>query len=99
MAQININRPKAYSNMMRSIKILIDGKEMDSVNNGQSKSLALDPGEYKLKAKIDWCGSQELSFTLTEGESRNFTIRSVNPFLGFFYIIFDHNNFLKLKEE
>lgn len=68
MTQITINRSSEYVNRMRRIHIYIDGVKVGSVSDGKSQTFDIAPGNHTVKAKIDWCGSQEREISCNEGD-------------------------------
>src|SRR5690606_12368259 len=74
MATIKIRSANEYINKMRAIKILVDGKEIGSIADGETKELRTPEGQHKIEAKIDWCGSPELSFNITDTEIKHLTV-------------------------
>lgn len=68
MTQLTINRSSEYVNKMRSIHIYIDGVKVGSVSDGKSQTFDITPGKHTVKAKIDWCGSQEKEIYCSEGD-------------------------------
>jgi|SRR5690606_30348570 len=90
MATIKIRRSSEYINKMRAIKILVDGKEIGSIANGEAKDFTLTKGQHKIEAKIDWCGSSALSFDINDTETKTFKIESYaqkNKFLNSIYLV------------
>lgn len=74
MATIKIRRSSEYINKMRTIKILVDGKEIGSIADGETKEFTTPEGQHKIEAKIDWCGSPELSFNIKDTEIKYLTV-------------------------
>ncbi len=74
MATIKIRRSSEYINKMRAIKILVDGKEIGSIADGETKEFKTAEGQHKIEAKIDWCGSPELSFNIKDTEIKYLTV-------------------------
>lgn len=74
MATIKIRRSSEYINKMRAIKILVDGKEIGSIADGETKEFTTAEGQHKIEAKIDWCGSPELSFNIKDTEIKHLTV-------------------------
>ena len=97
MAKITINRISGFSNVLRKIKIILDGQEIDEIKDGEIKSIEVSPGRHKLIAKIDWCQSNEIEFNIAEGEYRRFLLKGTNPFLGLYYITIGRKSYLKLE--
>ncbi|MDW7680126.1 MAG: hypothetical protein SCK70_06150 [bacterium] len=70
MAKLIIKRTSEWNNRMRDIGIYLDGEKISVIGNGQTKEFEIEPGEHRLKTKIDWCGSETLTFELTDNETQ-----------------------------
>lgn len=55
---------------MRDIGIYLDDEKIGVVGNGEIKEFTIEPGEYLLLTKIDWCGIELLKINLTENETK-----------------------------
>jgi|SRR5882757_2638422 len=104
MANVKITRISEYANRIRNIKLFVDGKEIDVIANGQTKDLTISGGTHTLQAKIDWCTSNKVTFTVGENESKTFTLSSfakhssLGIFAAIYYITFGANKYLNLTE-
>jgi hypothetical protein len=98
MAAIRIKRPFEYNGMLRSYQVVLDGKTVGKVANNDEIEIPLGAGQHDLRLKIDWCGSNTLSFSIAENETKTFEGKSCNPFVSIYYVIFEHDNFLILKQ-
>ncbi|PKD18333.1 hypothetical protein APR41_04050 [Salegentibacter salinarum] len=58
MNKLVVSRRSEWTNRARKIGLYLNDQKIDTIGNGESKEFDLEPGNYKLKAKIDWCGSQ-----------------------------------------
>ncbi|MCA9115202.1 MAG: hypothetical protein KDA79_08945 [Planctomycetaceae bacterium] len=67
-ALLHVLRCKAHPNRIRAYKLLLDGREIGVVRNGQLFEATIPPGEHVLIAKVDWARSRPLSFQCTAGE-------------------------------
>jgi hypothetical protein len=74
MPTINITRTSAYMNRLRDYQLYLDGKKIGTIGNGQTKQLETTAGQHTLLAKIDWCSSETVSFTLSESETQNLRV-------------------------
>ena len=74
MPTIKITREKEFMNVWRNYRIYIDGVEVGTIANGKTKEFELHQGFHRIKSKIDWCGSQELSFDIKDDETRHFEV-------------------------
>ena len=98
MTKIIINRASEYSNKVRNIKILLDGTEIGKIKDGESKTFPIQPGKHQLKAKIDWCSSNEITLNILEGKVKKISLNGTNPLLSLYYITFGMNKYLNIKE-
>ena len=90
MAKIKIKRSSEYNNKMRAIKILVDGKQIGTIADGETKEFTTSEGAHKIEAKIDWCGSPEVLFTVKDAEIKYFNIESFsqkNKFFNSIYLV------------
>jgi hypothetical protein len=86
---------------MRAYRLIVDGKKIGRIKDGQTKTFPVEPGEHKLFLKIDCCSSTTLSFSLPANHSARFVCGSnlwgLEIFLIPFYILFARKNYLWLK--
>src|SRR5262245_13090196 len=89
-----ISRPWQLANLNRDFELLMDGKPAGRVRNGRCVAVRLRRGRHRVVAKIDWCRSRPLTFTVREGCEPCLRVRcSVPwwapfvPFLIFVYIL------------
>ncbi|MFL5807901.1 MAG: hypothetical protein ACJ749_00190 [Flavisolibacter sp.] len=74
MARLIVQRTSEYNNRLRHFRIFIDGEEVDKIANGETMEFHLTPGRHRLYSKIDWCSSQEISFDISDGETKMFKL-------------------------
>ena len=98
MGQITINRISGYSNKLREIKLVLDNEVLGTIKDGESKSFEINPGKHKLKATIDWAGSNEMEFEMSQNENRKFDLKGTKPFLAIYYSIFARKKYLILED-
>ena len=69
----------------------------------KTKTFELEPGDYEVFLKIDWCRSNKVQLTLLEGEKKPFlagsSVRGANGLLIFFYILFHTVQVFMAKEK
>lgn len=75
MSKITVTRLSEWNNRMREVGVYVDGKKIGAIGNGETKSFEIPEGTHQLKAKIDWCGSQEAPFVINGNETKYFSIR------------------------
>jgi hypothetical protein len=72
---------------LRDLRIYLDDRIIGILPPNESKEFDLPAGEHKLKAKFNFWGSKDYSFTLFNKDNRSFTI-SKNYVWGILFIIF-----------
>jgi len=60
-ASITLSRGTGYADRLRSYRVMLDGKEIGRIGNGETKSFPVGPGQHELVVKIDWCSSTTLA--------------------------------------
>ena len=74
MSKLIIKRTSEWINLARKFGIYIDDKKIGTISHGETKEFEINPGEHKIKAKIDWCGSQKLEFNIADNEIKEMEI-------------------------
>jgi hypothetical protein len=74
MATITLKRANEYINKMRDYTIIINGKKAGTIANGETKTFTTAAGQNTLAAKIDWCSSEAITFTINDDEIKNFKV-------------------------
>jgi len=70
MAKLIIKRTSEWNNRMRDIEIYLEEEKIGVIANGEVKAFEIESGEHNLKSKIDWCGSEILTFNLNPNETK-----------------------------
>jgi len=70
MAIIKIKRTSEFNNLWRDYKIIIDGKEVGTIANGETRDFVTTVGQHTVSAKIDWCSSPDFSIDIKENETK-----------------------------
>ena len=105
MPTLKITRSDEYANRMRNILISLDGKDLGRLSHAETKDFEIAAGMHHLRAKIDWCGSNKITFTIAENETAHFYVDSFakhNPlgiFAGIFYITFGAGRYLHMERK
>jgi hypothetical protein len=74
MPKITISRKQEWNNRLRHFTIYLDGQKLGSVGNGEVKTFDIPDGNHSMRAKVDWCGSRELEFSITGDETKYFKL-------------------------
>jgi len=70
MAKLIIKRTSEWNNRLRDIEIYLEEEKIGVIGNGEVKVFEIESGEHNLKSKIDWCGSETLTFNLNHNETK-----------------------------
>ena len=69
MATIHVHRFRAtWKDRLRTYSVLLDGREVMGLKNGESKAVEVAAGEHEVQAKIDWTSSNTLGLALEDDE-------------------------------
>ncbi len=99
---LRVRRGSDYQDRLRAYKVRVDGVEAGTVRCNSTVEIALQPGTHKVAVAIDWCGSNQLEITASEGETVELecgsSLTGWRIILAIFYAIFLHNEYLWLGE-
>jgi len=101
VAQITVARPSAFPDMLRAYRILVDGREVGKVGNNSRVTFTVPAGAHTMVARIDFAGSQPLSFEAQAGE--NLVIECVSALRGWrtllalYYVLFKRDHYLQVR--
>jgi hypothetical protein len=90
---LTIIRDSSVVNGTRAFKVVLDGKAVARIKNGETIELDLAPGDHSLLLKIDWCRSNIVELT---ADSEAVTYRCGSYLDGFVATIIARNNYLYL---
>lgn len=76
MAKLIISRSSEYANLLRNIKVYVDGEYVDRVKHGETKTFEVQAGQHTVQAKIDWCGSSTYTFKVGEHDTVTYNLTS-----------------------
>ena len=76
MAKIKIKRTNELNNRARQIGVYLDNCKIGTILNGETKEFDVPSGQHTVRAKIDWCGSRNLTCQISEDEIKTVTISS-----------------------
>ena len=100
-ASITLSRDSGYADRIRAYRVVIDGSEVGTINNGETKTFSVEPGPHELDLRIDWCSSNTVKFDLPVDVSVRFqcgsNLRGISLFLGIYYILFARDQYLWLS--
>ncbi len=59
---------------MRDYKIFIDGQQVGTIANGETKDFPSTVGQHIVKAKVDWCSSPDISVDINDNQTKNLKV-------------------------
>lgn len=101
MATLTLSRESAFTDRLRAYAVMLDGKKIGDLRNGETKSFVIEPGPHTLELKIDWCGSPTLAFTASDNTVASFrastNLQGIKIFFAIWYVLFERNAYLQLQ--
>ena len=79
MSKILISRLWGFVNLVRRIFIFNPEEKIGEIGNGETKEFAVEMGQLKISAWINWAEFQSSSIAIQDGEVRKFKLSSRNP--------------------
>ena len=74
MTTITLKRTSEFTNIIRNYKIFIDGQQVGTIANGQTKNFPTTVGKHIITAKIDWCSSPEILVDVKDNQTKNLKV-------------------------
>jgi hypothetical protein len=100
-SSITVTRESGYTDRLRAYTILVDDIEIGRIRDGETCSFPLASGHHQIRLKIDWCGSETLSFELPSGGCAMFScgspLRGPALVLALLYVLFRRNQYIWLR--
>jgi hypothetical protein len=90
---VTIIRDSSVVNGTRAFKVILDGKQVAKIKNGERIELDVAPGDHSLLLKIDWCRSNIVEL---RADSEDVTYRCGSHLEGFLATIIARNDYLYL---
>ena len=84
MATLIVKRSSEWANRLRNLNLVLNGKPLGTIANGEIKNFTLPTGRHQFKSTIDWTGSPEIEIELQESEP---TVVEVKTSAGFRWLI------------
>lgn len=76
MALLKIMRDSGYADRARAYTVVVDGKPVGHIRNGEIREFPITGGQHDLSLKVDWCRSNVIHFTAAEGDVVTFDAKS-----------------------
>lgn len=65
---IVVERKSTIRDKFRKYKVMVDGEKVGKIAGGEKKSFDILPGQHTILTKLDGMKSNQLEFTLSEGQ-------------------------------
>lgn len=69
MSQIQLKRGKAWQDMLREYRVLVDGKHVASIGEKSEVTVPITPGKHVVQLSVDWCTSPKVEVTVEQGQT------------------------------
>lgn len=63
---------------MRSFQVFVDGEQLGTIREGEERRIPLLSGVHRLRLKVDWCNSPEVTFTAGPDNNPEYVCRASN---------------------
>ncbi|MCL3782069.1 hypothetical protein EMN47_16905 [Prolixibacteraceae bacterium JC049] len=93
MAKLIIKRKSEWSNRLKAYKLFIDGKQVESIKNGEIKEFQLEDGTHQVEAKVNWCSTGVFEFEVIDGKTKMYEVslfkygNIIGPLMGLLAVI------------
>jgi hypothetical protein len=64
-----LQRERDFGDFFRKYRVYINGHERGRISRGGTFECELEPGAHTMNLKIDWCGSNSVSFVVNPDEA------------------------------
>jgi hypothetical protein len=103
MSKLTISRDQGWADSFRNYAIVLNGQIVGKISQGEELTLNLEQGNCELYAKIDWCRSNKLNFSVRDSDDEKrivikSSLRGLAIFLGIIYVFFLPSKYLKAEE-
>lgn len=75
-AQIRVVRASGWIDRLRAYQVIVDGKTVGEIFDGETRVFAVSPGRHQIRLKIDWFGSNILGLEVAEGDKATLHAKS-----------------------
>lgn len=76
MATLIVKRRSEWINRMRNLQLVLDGKPLGQIENGETRTFTIPAGKHTFKSTIDWTGSPEITLEVKEGETSTIEVKA-----------------------
>lgn len=99
MTTLILRRAKtAWQDIGRNYRVILDGREVAQVANGEEIGIALSEGKHVVQMRIDWCQSQALEIDVAVGETQILECGpNAKPWLALLYVTVLRGRYLWLR--
>lgn len=101
MKKITISRDSGFADKFRAYQVMLDGKSIGEINDGETESFDVPTGRHELRLEIDWCGSNTVVFDLDRNDLAfecGSNLRGLRRYLALIYISFKRKSYIWLKQ-
>jgi len=101
MAVLEITRELGFADLLRQYRVFLDDKQIGLLKRGETQVFSIEPGQYRLQLRIDWCRSNPLHIRIEDNQKLTFCcgsrIRGMLVFLALFVVLLRPYHYLWIK--
>lgn len=94
MGKVIIQRDSGYADRIRKYKVILNGKEVGKIGNGETKEFDAPLGDNEVFLKIDWCRSNKLGFESHKDSVERYecgsSLRGIKLLFAIIYVFMPH---------
>ena len=90
--------PRPKQDREYAYRVLVDGVQRAEIGDDATVQIGLTPGEHRVRLRVKWCGSREVTFTIEAGQILRMECRPRGiPLLALLYITLWRNDYIALE--
>ena len=98
MASITVRRGGGYADAIRAYQIVLDGVIVGSIARNGELTVQVPAGSHEIHAKLDWCSSNRVAFSLADSDSKIFECgNNTGLFNQLFTVLFRRASYLWMR--
>jgi hypothetical protein len=97
---LSIKREPAYADMLRNYVVVLDGRPIGKIGDGETQNFDIKPGTHTLFMRISWTRSPKVRFYMKNGQQVAFhcssNLKGSRILLIIFYVTILRTRYIKL---
>jgi hypothetical protein len=99
MSTLKIQRLLQFQSLTRKVEIIVNGKTIGKLANGETRNFTVKYGTHHVFAKLDWCKSPELTIDIPVDSTKTLVVNFTKSIFNAMYqCVFERNKYISLTE-